>query len=437
MPKVGVDDFIQHTRATATDMEALPRIDFWPRLDPDALQGLAGDFVDAIDPYTEADPVGILGHLLVVFGNAIGDRPHARVQHDQHPARLNVAFVGRTSKGRKGMAFSPVRHAFTQVLSDWSRERVRTGLSSGEGLIFHVRDPREELKTVKREGKSSQERVLVDEGEPDKRLLVVEPEFAVVLKRMAGEGNSLSGVMRQAWDTGNLATLTKNSPLTATDAHVSIIAHITEEELRRYLTETERANGFGNRFLWLLVKRSKLLPAGKPVPDDRFEPLIERLGDAVTFARRQDELRRTRQAEALWADIYPGLTEGEPGLVGAILSRAEAQVLRLSLVYALLDRSDAIETGHLRAALVFWKYAEASARRIFGGRLGAPLADTILGALQARGLLSESDIWTLLGKHRTAEEIHAALDFLARTGKARSTTKRTKGRPAVIWEAIQ
>jgi len=437
MPKLGADDFIQRTGATAADLEALPRVDVWPRLHRDALLGLAGDFVDTIDPYTEADPVGVLGHLLVSFGNAIGNGPRALVQHDQHPARLNMAFVGRTSTARKGTAFSPVRHAFSHVLPHWTQERIKTGLSSGEGLIYHVRDQREELKTVRREGKTSQERVVVDEGEPDKRLLIVEPEFAVVLKRMAGEGNSLSGVMRQAWDSGNLGILTRNFPLAAKDAHVSVIAHITEEELRRYLTETERANGFGNRFLWLLVRRSKLLPAGAPVPDDKLEPLIARLRDAFAFAQRQDELRRTVKAEALWADVDPELTEAEPSLVGAIFSRAEAQVLRLSLTYALLDQSSAIKTHHLDAALAFWKYAEASARRIFGGRLGAPLADTILGALRSRGSLSETEIWALLGRHRSAEEIHGALEFLSRTGKARSHTKRTQGRPAVIWEAAQ
>ena len=206
---------------------------------------------------------------------------------------------------------------------------------------------------------------------------------------------------------------------------------------RRYLTETERANGFGNRFLWLLVRRSKILPAGDPVPDDELDPLIEKLRAAVNSAQHREELRRTQRAEDLWEEVYPRLTEGEPGLLGAILGRAEAQVLRLSLVYALLEGADSIRERHLRAALAFWRYSEASARRIFGGRLGAPVADIILGALQVRGALSESDIWTLLGKHRTAEEIHAALDFLARIGKARSTTKRTKGRPAVIWEPIQ
>lgn len=436
MLKVGVDDWIQDRKATAADLDSLPRVDVWPRLDGDALEGLAGEFVKTIDPYTEADPVGVLGHLLVAFGNVVGDGPHARVQHDHHPARLNVAFVGATSKGRKGMAFGPVQYAMSQVDPAWVRERNRTGASSGEGIIYHVRDPREELRTVRKGGNSTLEPVLVDGGESDKRLFIVESEFAVALKRMGAEGNSLSGVLRQAWDSGNLATLTKNSPLKATGAHISVVAHITQDELRRYLTETERANGFGNRFLWFLVKRSKYLPAGKPVPDNKLERLIDQLRDALTFARGQEELTRTRQAAALWAEVYPQLTEGEAGMVGAILSRAEAQVLRLSLIYALLDRSDAIETSHLRAALALWQYAESSARRIFGGRLGAPLADMILGVLQNRGPLPETAIWDTLGRHRTAEELHAALDFLQRTAKVRKSRKSTRGRPAVIWEAI-
>lgn len=45
--------------------------------------------------------------------------------------------------------------------------------------------------------------VLEDEGEADKRLLVIEPEFATVLRRMQGETNSLSAVLREAWETGN------------------------------------------------------------------------------------------------------------------------------------------------------------------------------------------------------------------------------------------
>jgi hypothetical protein len=100
--------------------------------------------------------------------------------------------------------------------------------------------------------------VTFDQGEPDKRLLVTEPEFASALRVMGRDGNTLSAIIREAWDTGDLNILNKNSPVKATDARVSIIGHVTHEELRRYLDRTELANGFANRFLWICVKRSKL-----------------------------------------------------------------------------------------------------------------------------------------------------------------------------------
>ena len=67
------------------------------------------------------------------------------------------------------------------------------------------------------------------------------------------EGNILSAVLRQAWDHGALRILVsgrQKAPIAATDAHVSVIAHITADEVRRLLTETEAVNGFENRFLW-------------------------------------------------------------------------------------------------------------------------------------------------------------------------------------------
>ena len=91
---------------------------------------------------------------------------------------------------------------------------------------------------------------------------MVESEFVSALKVANRDGNTLSAVIRAAWDTGTLRTLTRNSPLEAVGAHVSIIGHITSEELRRYLDATETANGFANRFMWLCVRRSKVLPEG-------------------------------------------------------------------------------------------------------------------------------------------------------------------------------
>lgn len=144
---------------------------------------------------------------------------------------------------------------FRSVDENWLARCVTTGLASGEGLIWAVRDP------VDRPGKDG-ERTLVDEGVWDKRLLVVEPELTQTLEVIERTKNTLSALMRLAWDSIPLQTLAKNAPATATDPHISILGHITLDELRRRLTEAAIANGLANRFLFIAARRSKLLPDG-------------------------------------------------------------------------------------------------------------------------------------------------------------------------------
>jgi hypothetical protein len=229
-----------------------------PELKPEALCGLAGDIVRAIEPYSESDPVAILANVLTGFGSVVGPTPHARVEETEHHLNVFIVQVGDTSKGRKGTAWSTPRKMFRDVDVEWSDKRITGGLSSGEGLVYNVRDPQYQTKPIREDKKViGYEDVLVDKGEADKRLLLVEEEFSQALKVMSREGNILSPIIRQAWDHGNLRSLTKNDPNRATNAHISIIAHITRGELLRHLVETEQTNGFANRVCWLLVARSK------------------------------------------------------------------------------------------------------------------------------------------------------------------------------------
>lgn len=410
----------------------------WPTLAPEALHGLAGRVVNTLDPYTEADPVAVLAHVLVAVGNLIGPGAYARVGDDEHPGRLNVALVGETAKGRKGTAWSLPRAVLRLVDVEWAAGRVRSGLSSGEGLIYHVRDAREETQPIKERGRVvSYDRVVVDEGERDKRLLVVEPEMAAVLRRMNGDTNSLSAVLRDAWDHGTLATLTRNAPLRATGAHVSIVAHVTQDELLRELTETERANGFANRFLFLVVRRSKVLPDGGRPPDTELAALADNLRRVAAFGRDAGEVRRDPDALAVWSEVYPRLSEGEPGLVGAILARAEAHVLRLSVLYAVLDCSPLIRPEHLAAALALWDYAEAAARRIFGSRMGWGLADAVLNLLRAGEELTLTQLHSRFARHVRADELRGALALLEERGLVIRGVRTTGGRPASTWRAAE
>ena len=401
-----------------------------------AYYGLAGDIIRRIEPHTEADPAALLIQFLVEFGNIIGRTAYVMADGARHYCNMNAVVVGPTSKARKGTAKQRVRSITQHVDQTWAKNCMAQGLSSGEGLICAVRDEMVEKKPIREKGRftGEYETVVTDHGVSDKRLLVSETEFASPLKVMRREGNTLSPVIRNAWDDGNLRTLTKNSPIRATDAHVSIIGHITRHEARRELTETESANGFGNRIIWCAATRSKCLPEG----GDSFgiSDLVERLQNALKFAQTAGELKRDDQARKLWAQVYPVLSEGKPGLLGALTARAEAQVLRLSANYALLDCSNLIKVEHLKAALASWDYSERSAQWIFETGTGNKNADRILAALKVageKGLTKWQITNEVFNRHATKFEIDEGLRLLHTLKLAIRTIESTATRSAERW----
>lgn len=394
-------------------------------------QGVIGELVETLAPHTESDPVALLVQALVCFGSIIGRRAHFLADGALHYTNLYAVLVGRTAKGRKGTSWAHIKRLFRQIDPVW---RIESGLASGEGLIYHVRDASYSQRGS-RNG-SAGDPVMDDAGVSDKRVLIAESEFAKVLRQLEREHSTLSPVLRDAWDHGELSTLTKNSPMKATGAHISIIGHITAEELQRYLTATEAANGFGNRFLWLCVQRSKLLPDGG---DARIGTrLADALRDAVSFARNVDCMTRDDAARALWHSAYEKLSAGGYGLLASMTGRAEAQVMRLACVYALSDCSDVVERVHLRAALDLWDYCERSARYLFGESVGDSLADEILKALKLAGAvgLTRTEISYELGRNKTAHEISRALERLEELGLAHVDIDRSgAGRPVERWFA--
>jgi hypothetical protein len=408
-------------------------------LGEDAFCGLAGEIVQAIDPHTEADPAAVLVQLLAAVGNAVGRGPGFRVEADDHHCNIFVAIVGPSAIARKGSSFGQARRLVVEADPGWE-SRIVTGSSSGEGLIWLVRDAIEEVHAA---GDDDLEAVdgfvteITDVGVEDKRALVIEPEFASVLERMNRDGNTLSAVLRQAWDGQVLDTLVKSNRAKATGAHISVIGHITVAELQRKLNATEAANGFANRFIWIYATRSKALPFGGDLGSVDWSPYIARLSDAITYANTGSQ-GFTEEAKELWVSVYPALTDPGDGMLGAVTARAAAQVRRLAVIYSVLDPKPdggAIVTAeHLRAALALWNYSVESAAFIFGESLGDPTADSILSRLKANPEgMTRKDISNAFGRHQSSAELDRALAALAQRGLAFSVTEKTGGRPAERW----
>jgi hypothetical protein len=422
---------------TAPDAWTHPRSEQpGPALDRQALYGPAGDVVKTIEPETESDPAAVLLQLLTAAGNAIGRGPHYRVEGDRHFTNLFCLLIGWTALARKGTSWERVRQVMRPADSDWDRHHVVSGLSTGEGLIWRVRDSRSETKADPKSG--DLKTMVVDEGVADKRLLVVEAEFVRVLAAAKRDSNTLSPVLREAWDGRSLGILTKASAATATEPHIGVIAHITCEELRRVLDDTAICNGFVNRFLLACVRRSRSLPFGGNLDGQCVIDLGGQLQRCIERARNLDRLKLDNDACRQWAVMYDELGAEKPGLYGAATARSAAQTIRLATLYAALDGVDTITGDHLGAALALWRYCSDSARYVLGDFFGDPVADDILRSLRASpDGMTRTEVRELFARNKPSGQIGAALGVLLRYGLVRCQTKGSNGggRPATVWFA--
>jgi hypothetical protein len=420
------DHLNQETAQEAAVPEGRP----WPVLGADALYGLAGEVVALFEPHTESDPVAILMQFLVYFGSVVDRGVYHLTESDQQHSNLFLLLVGDTSKSRKGTSAGRLRELFSHVDPFWSEERIKGGLSSGEGVVWEVRDE------VTRPGKDGGENTVVD-GIDDKRLMLDEREFFSALAVMKREGSIVSRIIRDAWDGKPIFILTKSNPTHCLKPHISIVGHITSGELARELDEISMTNGYANRFLFACVRRSKFLPFGGNLDPAAIEEMGKRVQQVFTKVYHvQRQINWDAKARAVWEPLYYKLSEGRPGLLGSVTARAETQTVRLAMLYAVLDGSDVIKLPHLKAALAVWRYCEDSAAHIFGDSLGDRVADTILSALRTNGGMSRTDIHSLFARNLSASKIATALNTLQTHDRVRRELQPPSskgGRPTEIW----
>lgn len=401
-------------------------------LPPEALAGLTGEFVSLFRPNTESDDGALAAHWLEYFGNAIGRGPHTYVGEARHGTNIFIGLVGATSRSRKGTSAKPAGRVFSLADPDWMTFRQLSGIGSGEGIIWSIRDSSDpKLK--------GGEMVVEDEGVRDKRGNIMEEELSSLLKVGGRDGSIVSETIRKAWDSPEILSNTvKGKPIKATGGHISIMGHITHEELDRVLTEVDKANGLGNRFCWVFTRRARHLADPQRLPDLEVQPLAHKVRRALEFGRSAGTIRRSPEASELWEQIYPELSKDYPGLFGAITARAEAHVLRLSLIYALLDQSSQVQPQHILSACAFWSYCEQSARLIFGDRIGDPVADRIMDALRVTSELSETAIHDLFGRNQKADRISRVLnELLMRKLVTLEERQGDKGRPQRVWSLLR
>jgi hypothetical protein len=389
-------------------------------MDAAAYYGLTGDFVNLVSPESETDPHALLLCFLVGCGAIVGRRAHFLTEATRQCVNEFTVVVGDTAKARKGTATDRVLDILRRVDEDFMESQLCRGMATGEGLIYRIRDGRGD-----------------DPGVDDKRLLCVETEFSSVLRSI--RMNKLSEDLRNAFDGNPIERVLRNNSYGCKKPHISVIGNITADELQGLLTTRDRANGFGNRFLWCFATRYQLKPlGGKPLDQAKLNALVGRITSALEAAQHTEQITFDATASETWEhEHYPQLTRSIPGLIGALTSRAETHVLRLATLYALLDSSKLIRPVHLDAALAVWRYCQDSVTFLFSDMIGDDAASSVLKRLRASqdGMTQTEINRTVFQSNKSAKDMERVLSMLLEARLIRSESVKTAGRPSTVWHA--
>jgi hypothetical protein len=415
----------------------------------EAYHGIAGQIVKIMSDHCESSRESLLFQFLVAVGNIIGKSVciYAGGSH-LYPNEYAVC-VGATSRGRKGTAWRINEHLFKHVAPEWLDSCVISDIQSGEGIVYSIRDQIKGIPKTGRRKKASQEaqpEIVFDQGVSDKRKLCCEEEISSTLKMTKRQGNTLTEIYRKAWDSpSKIHTLNKNSPLSASDPHISLVGHSNKDEILSTFDKILISNGFANRILWCASKRAKLLPNAEYLDWNDHPDVIATLREVFRqrFANTDEPFRfyKTPAANALWEKIYCKLNNQQHvSFLDGVLVRDTSHLLKLALIYAVLDLSDKIDACHLQAALALCDYSQTSARWLFAEHTGNPLANAIYRALLREPAgLSKTEISSQVCYRNTpSSKLDEALEALAKNKLAKMTIQLgPKGARIEQWSTCQ
>jgi len=364
----------------------------WPEIREEAYYGPIGEAVRILNPATEADPRAVLITLIVALGNIIGKDARVILIDGEHPPRIFALITGETGNGKKGTSSTAASHLLKRVDPEWFENCRRSGFASGEGFL------------------SSLDKAI------DKRCFSLEVEFARILAVASREGDTLSARLRAAYDGSVLENHKSESSIVVKEAHLSMIGHITPQELQTKLSQGDMTNGFMNRFLFCCSRRSKHLPFGGELNTVQLDALTQGIKENIKSTRNAT-LGFSDDAKAIWKAFYCS-DKDRGGLIGGLTARADTHTLRMAVLFAILDGSRQIEFPHFQAALAVWDFSRACAAYAFGDLCQDRTQTKILDFLRAAypGDHSLTDVNAALGRNVQSSLLGEALDALEASG---------------------
>ena len=376
--------------------------------------GPLGGLTRLIAPHVPWDPVAFHLQALVMVGSYLGYRPYVAEGATQRRANLFLALIGGTGSG-KGSSLGWVSWMMNTIDESFVDDRTTTALDSGQVLLRKITDP---VYMVDKSGRE----MLTIEGSEDKRVIYVEEELGQLFYKMMSQ-DKVEKMVTKAWDSGVLETLTKHESMRCANPHVSIIGHITPDELYERLEKRLVDNGFSNRWLYALIKPTQIVDL-EPQPHelDGGTELAVEIGKKVREVADDPsatEFTLDPAATELFRATSRFMYDHRPtGAMEKQVVRWRSQMFKLALIYAAIDGTRTITGEHYAAARSAWAYNARSARAFFGGMTGNSHADKFLAMWKAIEFdeLTLTDVSDMFSKNLAAVKRDAMLNQLQRDG---------------------
>lgn len=400
-----------------------------PGLHEATMLGELGEIVMTVCKDNEVHPVFVLAELLSWLGTYM-NVPYFMFGGVKLHCNINFVTVGNSSKAWASTSSDIVSRIFDGVLG--KTQYLEGHLLNGESLIAAVRgDSPPYDKNIRKEAALS-------DDISDKRLLLREKEFRSAIANAKRPGNSLSEIVNALFMNGRAELHVKSGKISATGAHVSILAHTSCTDFSALKSDVKQSGEFASHFLWLLLDRLKPVPNPKAMTDEKVQYFQHKIEKIIQAANRLERVKMSKPARELWNNIYPGLTKADSSVAGSVVSRSEIHTIKLALLYALVAGHTLITTDDLRSAHALVMYAWESASIIFKGRLDCNDEEKILCALHTapNHKMSLTEISNHVFNNNKGKSVRLLLSEMEKKNQVQLKKVITPGRSKTIVKLV-
>lgn len=415
-----------------------------PSLREEGLYGLLGSAAKTLCSGFRAQPELVMLSLMIRICSSI---PKGQVVFRNGAMitelRMNGISIMQTGGGKgisEGRADLFISHAKNYTKKGTTEldlfAKVHSGgLSTTEGIAYELRDAQE----------SEDSSVTIS---TDKRLCVIEEEFANIFTKCRSGESNLSQTIRTLFDGGDIAPLTKFNRVTCTNPHVCIHGHITPAEFLQSANKGHKENGFTNRFLIIFKVPKPVIPFPKDLDEEKLAPCAKQLAEAMDWCNTDERsIQLSEDSLSIWEkEVLRVSAFGEIESTEAnLMYRAPHYLAILACLFSALDRSHVIEKKHILAASAwvdFWHQSityifdteEENLRNQSRKEHASIVMDSILAVAKKlkTNSFKRTELTKTIGRKLTSKETNLALKDLQERPKPPIHVERTGSRNCQI-----